>query len=118
MQTEKINAYIIPKGATKVLGEEGWEFVSPHLVPVQIVRQLASLLGLKLTKSFVGIDTYANEETTMSVVCDLADSVEFVDLNLAEGALTTLRKTLASLTDWIDAELFIPDSQLHRVAGT
>lgn len=109
MQTQMINAYIIPKGATKVMGEEGWEFVSPHLIPVQIVRQIASLLGLKLTKSFVGIDTYVNEDTTMSVVCDLADSVEFVDLNLAESALAALKNALAELTGWIDAELFIPD---------
>lgn len=102
-------AFVLPSGATKALGENGWEFASEKHLPTSTKDFFVAAFKLKPLESYLGIESYEGDNMKMSVIYD--------DRHLIESIYFQLRgDTLAALEDHFNAhqsarscELFVPE---------
>ncbi|WP_024684465.1 hypothetical protein [Pseudomonas syringae] len=82
--------FIVSTGASKVLGEDGWEFNSPERLPEGIGEYLVRYLDLKFEEEYAGIKRYSNGRTNNSIFIDDNDKVESVYFQVFESLLGNL----------------------------
>ncbi|MGZ8171874.1 MULTISPECIES: hypothetical protein [Methylobacter] len=100
-------AFIIPVGAKKTLGEDGWEFETSQRLPTELSTFLVNELNLKFLESYSDSDIYINESIKMTVAYDHDKLIELVYFQLVGDALITLKTVFAG--DILgNSELFIP----------
>jgi hypothetical protein len=101
-------AFIVPVGANKVLGEEGWEFGSSTRLPGEIKDYLVQSLKLSFLESYLGIESYADSNIKMSVIFDDKNKIESISFQLYGDALAILTEVCQGNRLPSEAELFIP----------
>ncbi|MEQ4283255.1 hypothetical protein [Pseudomonas syringae] len=88
--------FIVPTGASKVLGEDGWEFNSPERLLEGIGEYLVRYLDLKFEEGYAGINRYSNGRTNMSIFLDDNDKVESVYFQVFESLLAEIYQACQS----------------------
>ncbi|MDU8500555.1 hypothetical protein RYB01_15390 [Pseudomonas syringae] len=104
-------AFVIPTGASKILGEDGWEFDSVERLDESVGRYLVVRLGLKFEEEYSGIKKYTNDQINMSVFFDGANEVESIYFQAFDNGLALLSEACKSEEVACHAELFIPEKQ-------
>lgn len=100
-------AFIVPVGADKVLGEDGWMFESSNRLPRGIKDYLVESLKLSFLESYLGIESYLGGNIKMSVHFDDQNEIESIYFQLHNDALALL-STVCQSGKIPGAELFIP----------
>ena len=67
MQGKYQAAFIVPIGANKVLGEDGWEFGSSGRISEEIKDDLIESLRLSFLEGYLGIESYIDADIKMSI---------------------------------------------------
>ena len=101
-------AFIVPVGANKVLGDDGWEFESSVRLSGEIKDYLIQSLRLSFLESYLGIESYVDGDIKMSVIFDDQNEIESIHFQLYGGSLVTLSEACKSSRISSKAELFIP----------
>lgn len=104
-------AFIIPIGAIKALGGDGWEFETTNRLPAETKEFLVEALNLKYLESYLGIDAYINESIKMSVIYDDQNQIESISFQLYDDAVTALSRIFRSSQIADQSELFIPGKE-------
>ena len=103
--------FIIPIGANKVLGNDGWEFEGMNRLSIEIKNYLIESLRLVFFESYLGIDSYIGDDIKMSVVFDDQNQIESFHFQLYGDSLAVLSKVCHDSRVLSEAELFIiPDT--------
>ncbi|MBI6583549.1 hypothetical protein YA0851_24705, partial [Pseudomonas synxantha] len=63
-------AFVIPVGANKTLGEDGWEFESSERISRDLEAYFARTLELDFVKEYSGIKEYAGARFKMLIIFD------------------------------------------------
>jgi hypothetical protein len=108
MREKYTAAFIIPLNSSKVLSEDGWEFITSNRLTSRIKEFLIDALKLRFLESYLGIEVYVSETIKMSVSYDGEHSIENIYFQLHGKALTTLPKVFLKSPISKQAELFIP----------
>lgn len=101
-------AFIVPIGVNKVLGEDGWEFESSGRLPNEIKDYLIESLKLGFLESYLGIESYVDDDIKMSVIFDDQNKIESIHFQLYGDSLTILSEICQGSRLLSEAELFIP----------
>lgn len=101
-------AFIVPAGANKVLGEDGWEFESSVRLSEEIKGYLVQSLRLSFLEGYLGIESYVDGDIKMSVILDDQNKIESINFQLYEDALAILTEVCQDSRISSEAELFIP----------
>jgi len=101
-------AFIVPIGTNKVLGEDGWEFESTSRLSEEIKARLIKSLKLSFLESYLGIESYVDDNVKMSVIFDDQNGIESIHFQLYGSALATLSEVCQSSRISFEAELFVP----------
>jgi len=101
-------AFIVPVGAKKVLGEDGWEFESSVRLSEEIKDYLIQSLRLSFLESYLGIESYVDGDIKMSVIFDDQKEIENIHFQLYGGSLAVLSEACQSSRLSSKAELFVP----------
>lgn len=106
------SAFIIPIGANKVLGDDGWEFESSVRLSKEIKDYLIQSLRLRFLESYLGIESYVDGDIKMSIIFDDRNEIESIYLQLYGDSLAVLSEEVrqSSLIS-SEAELFIPQQE-------
>jgi len=101
-------AFIVPVGANKVLGEDGWEFESSARLSEEVRDYLIQSLKLSFFESYLGIESYVDGDIKMSVIFDDQNEVESIHFQLYGGSLAILSEVCQNMRMSSKVELFIP----------
>lgn len=101
-------AFIIPIGANKILGEDGWEFESSNRLSNQIKDSLIESLRLSFLENYLGIESYVDDHIKMSVIFDDQNEIESIHFQLYGDSLSILSAVCQDSRLLSEAELFIP----------
>ncbi|MBY0248872.1 MAG: hypothetical protein K2Q17_14510 [Nitrospiraceae bacterium] len=101
-------AFIVPIGANKILGEDGWEFQTQKRITVVAKEFLISALKLRFLESYLGIDAYIGDNIKMSVIYDDACQIESIAFQMYSDSVTVLSKAFIAGKLSNESELFIP----------
>lgn len=107
-------AFIVPVGANKVLGEDGWEFESPVRLSEDIKKYLIQSLRLSFLESYLGIESYVDGDVKMSVIFDDQNEIESIHFQLYGDTLTLLSEMCQGGRIPAEAELFIPQQEREQ----
>jgi hypothetical protein len=102
-------AFILPVGANKVLGEDGWEFEGSARLPEEVKDYLIQSLKLSFLESYLGIESYVDGDIKMSVIFDDQNEIESIHFQLYGGSLAILSEACQNRRMSSKAELFIPE---------
>jgi len=105
-------AFIVPVGANKVLGEDGWEFESSGRLSEEIKDYLIRLLKLSFLESYLGIESYVDGDVKMLVIFDDHNEIESIHFQLYGDTLTILSEVCQGGRIPAEAELFIPQQRV------
>ncbi|MBI6850972.1 hypothetical protein BTW15_18245 [Pseudomonas syringae pv. tomato] len=103
--------FIIPIGASKVLGDDGWEFDSVERLPEGMGEYLAERLKLEFIEAYTGIRRYVNNQINMSISFDSANEVESIYFQAFDNGLVLLSEACKIEEVACHAEIFIPEKQ-------
>ncbi len=101
-------AFVVPIGATKILGEDGWEFESAERLSKNIGNYLIGTLKLNFLEEHSGIKKYAGEDIRMSILLDDTQEIESIYFQLSGGALASLSEICQRMDVSSEAEIFVP----------
>ncbi len=101
-------AFIVPVGANKILKEDGWEFESPIRLSEEIKNYLIQSLKLRFFESFLGIESYVDDNVKMSVIFNNKNEIESIYFQLYGDTLSVLSEVCQGGRIPAEAELFIP----------
>lgn len=104
-------AFILPAGARKKLGEDGWEFETSNRLPLEFKECLIDSLGLSFLSEKLEIEIYSGFELEVSFFYDVDQQIEFVHIKVyGDGWPSTLSviRDLKLAGAW---ELFVPDKK-------
>ncbi|MFJ4051921.1 hypothetical protein ACIPZC_00415 [Pseudomonas sp. NPDC089743] len=101
-------AFIVPIRASRILGEDGWEFESSERLSKNICNYLIENLGVKFLEKYCGISKYTGKGIGMSLLLDDNQEVEIIYLQLSAEALASLSKICQSIDISSEAEFFVP----------
>jgi len=104
-------AFIVPVGANKVLGEDGWEFECPVRLSGDIKDYLIQSLRLSFLESYLGIESYVDNDVKMSVIFDDQNEIESIHFQLYGDTLTLLSEMCQGDRIPAEVELFIPQQE-------
>ena len=102
-------AFLLPLGAQKKLGEDGWVFVSMRHLGTEVLDFLIQLLGLVLEESYLGMERYVGNNLQATVVYDDEGKIEHVDFQVYDDAREQLELAFTSNKLRDSCELFFPD---------
>lgn len=108
MTTKYKAAFIVPIGASRILGEDGWEFESSARLSKNIGDDLIETLRLTFLEEYSGIRKYAGEGIGMSIMFDDNQEVEMIYFQLSGGALASLSEIRQCIDVSSGAEIFVP----------
>ncbi|WP_310887577.1 hypothetical protein [Pseudomonas syringae] len=100
---------MIPIGASKVLGDDGWEFDSVERLPDSIGECLAERLNLEFMEEYTGIRKYTGNQISVSIIFDSADEVESIYFQTFDNGLALLSEACEIEQVACHAEIFIPE---------
>jgi hypothetical protein len=112
MNSIKVNhhaVFIIPAGACKQLGEDGWEFDSPTRIPNQLGDKLAGCLSLSFDEQYSGIKKYIGGDVAMSIFCDDSGEIENIYLQANRESMMIVKEACHSAVLSGEVEIFIPN---------
>ena len=104
-------AFIVPVGANKVLREDGWGFESPNRLSEEIKDYLIQSLRLRYLESYLGIESYADDDVKMSVIFDNKNEIKSIYFQLYGDTLSILSEVCQGGGISAEAELFIPQQE-------
>ena len=104
-------AFIVPVGANKVLGEDGWEFESSVRLSEEIKDYLIQSMRLSFLERYLGIERYVDSDIKMSVIFDDRNEIESIHFQLYGDSLAILSEVYQGSRMPIEAELFIPQQE-------
>ena len=104
-------AFIVPVGANKVLGEDGWEFESSVRLSEEIKDYLIQSLSLSFLESYLGIESFVDDDIKMSVIFDDQNKIESIHFQLYGDSLAILSEVCQGSRVSPEAELFIPQQE-------
>ncbi|PFG21462.1 hypothetical protein ATH90_0136 [Pseudomonas lurida] len=105
-------AFIIPIGASKVLGEDGWEFKSSKRLSKQLGEYLVELLDLEFLDAYSGIVRYAGDDIKMSIFLDDCNEVENIYFQFYDESIKGFSETCKVNGCFSEVEIFIPSKNL------
>ncbi|WP_062379690.1 hypothetical protein [Pseudomonas abietaniphila] len=108
MTTKYKAAFIVPIGASRILGEDGWEFESSARLSKNIGDDLIETLRLTFLEEYSGIRKYAGEGIVMSIMFDDNQEVEIIYFQLSGVALASLSEICQCVDVSSGAEIFLP----------
>lgn len=101
-------AFIVPVGANKTLGEDGWEFDTTNRLPEEVKKFLTDDLNLRFVENYLGIDSYVDENIKASVIYDDQNQIENVYFQVYGNAMPALSNIFQSSFIANKSELFVP----------
>ena len=101
-------AFIVPVGANKILKEDGWEFESAIRLSEEIKNYLIQSLRLRFFESYLGIESYVDDNVKMSVIFNNKNEIESIYFQLYGDTLSILSELCQGGRIPAEAELFIP----------
>jgi len=104
-------AFIVPVGANKVLGEDGWEFESSARLSEEVREYLIQSLKLSFLESYLGIESYIDGDIKMSITFDDQNEIESIHFQLCGDSLVILTEVCQGSRMPSEAELFIPQQE-------
>lgn len=90
-------AFVIPPGASSVLGEDGWEFESSGRLSPQLVEAIAVKFGLIKSHTYSGIIAYCGPSLKMSVILDNLGQIEHLSLQIHAEDVEKIRADLLDI---------------------
>ncbi|MGE6387592.1 hypothetical protein ACQKEN_18255 [Pseudomonas sp. NPDC078416] len=103
--------FLIPIGANKTLGEDGWEFKSPKRLSKEVVEQLISALRLNFIELYSGIKRYVGDDIGMSIFLDDMNEVENIYFQVFGNSLKALTELCQDPQMSSEAEMFVPEKK-------
>ena len=102
--------FLLPKGANRLLGEDGWEFLSAQRLAPVVVPLLVKKFSLVKIESYLGITSYTGDGLKASVICDDVGLIELISIQVHCGLLD---EVLAKIDDLkiTEMELFVPNKK-------
>lgn len=104
-------AFLIPIGANKVLGEDGWEFESSQRLSKDIAEHLIAELKLDFVEMYSGIKRYVGNSISMSIFLDDDNEVENIYFQLFGNSLKALTALCQDPQVSSKAEMFLPENE-------
>lgn len=104
-------AFIIPIGASKVLGRDGWEFEGSGRLSKDIEEYLIRALNVSFVKEYSGIKEYVGSHLKMLVVFDVESKIENIFFQVFSDDFGVLSHACLDETVSSKAELFIPGAK-------
>jgi len=101
-------AFIVPVGANKILGEDGWEFETSKRIPSEIKDYFIEPLNLRFLESYLGIESYEDGNIKMTVIFDSQGEIENIHFQLYQDVLSVLSKICQGGKVSAEVELFVP----------
>lgn len=108
MKKKYMAAFLVPIGADKVLGEDGWEFESSQRLSKDIAEHLITALKLDFIEMYSGIKRYAGDNIIMSIFLDGDNEVENIYFQVSGGSLKALAEACHNPQVSSGAEIFVP----------
>jgi len=103
--------FIIPDGAQKLLGENGWEFISSRRLSNDLADCLINVFGLELVETYSGIKKYLGRKMDMLIICDRNDKISSLYLRLYNICPADLVEICHAFRSFNEVEVFIPNIQ-------
>ncbi|MPQ69202.1 MULTISPECIES: hypothetical protein [unclassified Pseudomonas] len=108
--TKKYRAvFVIPVGALKVLGEQGWEFFSEERLSSELEGFYVESFHLKNKESYLGLRAYEGAGVKLLVESDSELCTEFFYFRFYEGSFSDFLEVLKKAQAVEVNEVFIPD---------
>lgn len=104
-------AFIIPIGASKVLGKDGWEFKSTKRLSKRLEEYLVEALNLEFVEAYSGVRRYAGDRVKMSIVFDGHNEIENIYFQFFYDSLMKISEVGKMDGSFSGAELFIPSKR-------
>jgi hypothetical protein len=104
-------AFLVPLGATKTLGDEGWMITSDKRLPPSILGVLTQGLDLKFLETYLGIGAYQCETMKAEFTYDDEGKIEYVYFQVFRGDVGAISDVLEQAGLLGTVELFVPGSQ-------
>ena len=102
--------FLIPRGANRLLGEDGWEFLSAKRLAPEVVPLLAKKFSLAKIESYLGITSYTGDGLKASVICDDVGLIELISIQVHCGLVDEVRAKIDDLKI-VEIELFVPNKK-------
>lgn len=104
-------AFLIPVGARKILGEDGWEFDSPERLSKGLADHLIAALRLDFVEMYSGIKRYVGDNISMSIFLDDKNEVENIYFQFSGSSLKALEQLCQDPRVSSKAEIFMPEKE-------
>lgn len=101
-------AFIIPIGAKRILGGDGWEFDSKNRLLDCVKDFLVDDLKLSFLESYLGFVVYANENIKATISHAEDGKIDYVSFQVYGNNMATLSGAFRANMIAKDAELFVP----------
>ena len=112
MMTKKYKAaFLIPVGARKILGEDGWEFDSPGRLSKEVADHLIVALRLDFVEMYSEIKKCVGDNISMSIFLDDKNEVENIYFQVSGDSLNALAELCQDPKVFYKAEMFVPDRE-------
>ena len=99
--------FLIPNSVDRILGEDGWEFISNKRLSENLVVLLVNQFALTEDESYLGVTVYLGDHMKFSVIRDDAGLIEQISIQVHRGSSVDIAKEINELR--LDCvELFIP----------
>jgi hypothetical protein len=101
-------AFLIPIGANKIFGKDGWEFDSPERLSKEVADHLIAALRLDFVEMYSGIRRYVGDDIGMSIFLDDNNEVENIYFQVSGNSLKALAELCQDPQVSSKAEMFVP----------
>ena len=103
--------FLIPVGACRTLGEDGWEFDSPERLSKEVSEHLIAAFRLNFVEMHSGIERYVGDDIVMSIFLDDINEVESIYFQVSGDSLKTLAELCQDPQVFSKAEMFLPERE-------
>lgn len=104
-------AFLIPIGANKILGGDGWEFESSQRLSKDIAEHLIAELKLDFVEMYSGIKRYVGNSISMYIFLDDDNEVENIYFQVSGNSLKALTELCQDSKVSSKAEMFVPEKE-------
>jgi hypothetical protein len=111
MKKKYLAAFLVPIGANKVLGEDGWEFESSQRLPEDVAELLIAELKLDFVEMYSGIKKYVGDNISMSIFLDDDNEMENIYFQVFGNSLKALTELCQDPQVSSNAEMFVPEKE-------
>lgn len=104
-------AFLIPVGACRTLGEDGWEFDSHERLSKEVSEHLIAAFRLNFVEMYSGIKRYVGDDISMSIFLDDMNEVENIYFQVSGDSLKALAELCQDTQVFSKAEMFVPEKE-------